>query len=191
MVPDIPPRRHETVNQEENAYIAKFVAAQVKDGETLMLDASAVSLYAARLLKQRVDLTIITNSVEILMTFAFIKRVSVISTGGHLRKNDYALCGTGAEQVIKGFHVDKAIISCSAIHRDHGLTEASEQEAHIKRLMADSAKHVIAAAAANKFDNVSLVHFLDVSRIHTLITNEPPGPHWRDYLKQNNIELIV
>jgi DeoR/GlpR family transcriptional regulator of sugar metabolism len=36
-----------------------------------------------------------------------------------------------------------------------------------------------------------LVHFLDVSRIHTLITNEPPGPHWRDYLKQNNIELIV
>ncbi|MDR2649549.1 MAG: DeoR/GlpR family DNA-binding transcription regulator [Clostridiales bacterium] len=188
---DIPIRSRESVNQEENMYIAKLAATQIKDGETLMLDSSDISLYTARLLKQRIDLTIITNSVEMLMNFAFVKSVNVISTGGVLQKNDYILAGAGAEYALKGFHVDKVILSCSAIHRDYGLTEANEQEAHIKRLMVGSAKQIIVAASSNKFDNVSFVNFLDVSRMHTLITNEPPSLPWRDFLKQNQIELIV
>jgi len=188
---EIPFRSQEANSQEENMYIAKLAVSQVKDGETLMLDSSAVSLYTARLLRQRVDLTIITNSVEILMNFVFIKNIKVISTGGLLRKNDFALGGAAAEQVLQGFHVDKAIISCSAIHREYGLTEADEQEARIKGIMAKSASQVIALAASNKFDNVSFVHFLDVTQIHTLITNAPPSSNWRNYLKQNQIELIM
>jgi len=188
---DIPLRSREPINQEDNMYIAKLAASQVKDGETLMLDSSAISLCTARLLKQRMDLTIITNSVEILFNFAFIKGIKVISTGGLLQKNDFALAGAAAEQAVKCFHVDKAIISCSAIHSEYGLTEASEQEAQIKYRMTKSAKQLIVAIPANKFDNVSFVHFLDTSQIHTLITNAPPSLHWRDFLKEHQIELIV
>jgi len=188
---DIPFRNRETGSQEENMYIAKLAVSQIRDGETLMLDSSAVSLCTARLLKQRVDLTIITNSVEILMNFAFIKSIKVISTGGLLRKNDFALAGAAAEQAIQSFHVDKAIISCSAIHREYGLTEADEQEAQIKSIMAKSAKQIMALVASNKFDNVSFVHFLDVIQIHTLITNAAPSNNWRNYFKQNQIELIL
>ena len=188
---NIPYRSREPNNQEENMYIAKLAASLIKDGETLMLDSSAISLCTARLLKQRIDLTIITNSVEILLNFAFIKGIKVISTGGLLQKNDFSLAGTAAEQVLQSFHVDKAIISCSAIHREYGLTDASEQEAQIKLRMARSAKHIIAVVSSSRFDNVSFVHFLDASKIHTLISNAPPSLHWRDYLKQNQIELII
>ena len=188
---DIPFRNRETAGQEENMYIAKLAVSQIKDGETLMLDSSAASLCTARLLRQRVDLTIITNSVEILMNFVFIKNIKVISTGGLLRKNDFALTGAAAEQVLQNFHVDRAVMSCSAIHREHGLTEADEQEAQIKNIMAKSAKQVIGLVASNKFDNVSFVHFLDVTQLHTIITNAPPSTNWRNYLKQNQIELIM
>ena len=188
---DIPLRNREPINQEENMYIAKLAASQIKDGETLMLDSSPISLCTARLLKQRVDLTIITNSVEILFDFAFIKSIKVISTGGILQKNDFALAGAAAEQAVKSYHVDKAVLSCSAIHTEFGLTEASEQEAQIKYRMSKSAKQIIVALPVNKFDNVSFVHFFDTSQIHTLITNAPPSLDWRDYLKQHQIELIV
>ena len=188
---DIPFRSREPGNQDDNMHIAKLAASQIKDGETLMMDSSAISLCTAKLLKQRIDLTIITNSVEILMNFAFIKGIKVISTGGLLQKNDFALTGAAAEQVLKNFHVDKAIISCTAIHRDYGLTEANEQEAQIKYIMAKSARQIMGVISSNKFDNVSFVHFLDVHQLHTLITNEPPSLLWRDFLKQNQIELIV
>jgi len=188
---DIPFRSRETTSQEENMYLAKQAVSLVNDGETLMLDASPAALCTARLLRQRVDLTIITNSVEILMNFVFIKNIKVISTGGLLQKNDFALAGAAAEQVLQNFHVDKAIISCSAIHREYGLTEADEQEAQIKNMMAKSAKRTIALVAANKFDNVSFVHFLDVPQVHTLITNAPPSGNWMSYLKQNQVELIL
>jgi len=187
---DVPFKNRESGSQEDNMYIARLAAAQIKDGETLMMDSSAASISTAKLLKQRIDLTIITNSVEILMNFAFIKRIKVISTGGLLQKNDFALAGAAAEQVLKSFHVDKAIISCAGLHRDYGLTDADEQEAHIKHIMAKSAKHIIALVTSNKFDNVSFVNFLDVVQLHTLITNEPPSFNWRNYLNQNQIELF-
>ena len=187
---DIPFRSREAASQEENMYLAKQAVSLINDGETLMLDASPAALCAARLLRQRVDLTIITNSVEILMNFVFIKNIKVISTGGLLQKNDFALAGAAAEQALQNFHVDKAIISCSAIHREYGLTEADEQEAQIKSIMSQSAKQTIALVAAGKFDNICLVHFLDVPQLHTLITNAQPSDIWVNYLKQNQIELI-
>ena len=188
---DIPLRSRENNNQEENMHIARLAASIIKDGETLMMDSSAVSLCTARLLKQRLDLTIITNSVEILLNFAFIKGIKVISTGGMLQKDDFTLAGHAAEQVLQGFHVDKTIISCSALHREYGLTDTSEQEAHIKCRMARAAKHVIAVVPSNKFDNVSFVHFLDMAHVHTLVTNSEPSALWKDHLKKNQIELYV
>ena len=188
---DIPFRNRETAGQEENMQIARLAVSQIRDGETLMLDSSAASLCTARLLRQRVDLTIITNSIEILMNFVFIKNIKVISTGGLLRKNDFALAGAAAEQVLQNFHVDKTLISCSAIHREYGLTEADEQEAQIRSLMAKSAKQIIGLVTSDKFDNVSFVHFMAVTQLHTLITNESPNNNWKNYLKQNQVELIT
>ena len=47
--------------------IAEVVSTLVQDGESLMLDASSTAVFIAKALKDKKNLTIITNSVEIIV----------------------------------------------------------------------------------------------------------------------------
>jgi DeoR/GlpR family transcriptional regulator of sugar metabolism len=187
---DLPSSAQNEANRAETLHIAEKVAEQIDDGDTLMLDASPISLSTALLLKQKKDLTVVTNSVEILMSFAFLSNIKAICAGGVLQPNGYALYGSATEQALNGFHVDKAIISCTAIHRDYGLTADDELEAGIKNIMAKAARKVIVAADSSQFDKIAFTHFFDLPYVHMLITNEMPSVQWRDYLSQHQIELV-
>lgn len=64
---DIPFKIREKTNIVQKQKIAKAVAQMIEDGESIMLDSSSTSLMVARNLKQYKDLTVITNSVEVLI----------------------------------------------------------------------------------------------------------------------------
>ena len=51
----------------EKQKIAREVAKLVHDGESMMLDASSTAVYVTKALKEKKKLTVITNSVEILV----------------------------------------------------------------------------------------------------------------------------
>ena len=48
--------------------IAQLVSANVVDGDHIMLDDSSTSLYIAKQLKEKKELTVITNSVQIVVS---------------------------------------------------------------------------------------------------------------------------
>jgi DeoR/GlpR family transcriptional regulator of sugar metabolism len=178
-------------NLEEIILISKKVAELVNNGDSIILDASSVALNTARALKQKRDLSVITNSVEILMTFAYVKTIKVFSTGGSLRESAYALVGSAAEQMLAGFHVDKAFLSCAGIHRDSGITETNVQDAEIKKLMRQAADQVILMADKSKFNQKGFIRFMDFTQVQTIVTSKTLSAEWQTYLTQNGIKLIL
>ena len=62
--------------------IAELVEKLVKDGDSIMLDASTTAVYIAKLLKEkeRKNLTVITNSIEIIIELFDVPEWSVLST---------------------------------------------------------------------------------------------------------------
>ena len=75
-----------------------------------MLDDSSTSLYVAKHIKDKKDLTVITNSVEIIMELSGVEGWNIMSTGGRLKAETLALVGPQCQQMIQNFHVDKAIL---------------------------------------------------------------------------------
>ena len=69
-----------TSSAKEKPQIAEVVAAMIKDGDQIMLDASSTSLFVVRQIKQRNNITIITNSLEILLPTILYKSCIVIIT---------------------------------------------------------------------------------------------------------------
>ena len=63
-VVDMPFVIRKNTNVAEKQIIGKLIAAMTQDGEHLMLDSSSTAASAARYLKAKNNLTIITNSVE-------------------------------------------------------------------------------------------------------------------------------
>ena len=66
----------------EKQQMAAIIADMVRDGEAVMLDASSTAVYVARKLKEKKKLTVITNSVEIIVELFDVPEWNVISTGG-------------------------------------------------------------------------------------------------------------
>ena len=64
---DMPLKIREKTNRKEKQKIAQTVASLIEDGESIMLDSSSTSLMIAQELKKKNKLTVITNSVEVLI----------------------------------------------------------------------------------------------------------------------------
>ena len=87
-------------------HIAELVSEQIKDGDSIMLDASSTAVYVAKtLLEQgKKNLTVLTNSVEIIIELFGAQDWKVLSTGGESREGSFALVGYQTDRMLRSYH---------------------------------------------------------------------------------------
>ena len=83
--------------------IAELVAKIVQDGDSIMLDASSTAVYIAKGLKDKKNLTLITNSMEIVIELLDMSDWRVLSTGGVSREGSFALVGTQTNRMLQSY----------------------------------------------------------------------------------------
>ena len=187
---DIPYRVRMGVNVEQKKAIAEKVAALIKDGQRIMLDASSTAIYVTRAIKNKKNITVITNSVEILLELAEKSDWTVFSTGGVLKEGALSLTGSSAERMIRGYHVDIAVCSCKGIDMKLGITDSNEKDAQIKQAVYASAERKVLALDGGKFDRKSFVKVCDITEVDTIVTDSKPSDTWVEYLGANGVEVI-
>ncbi len=187
---DLPFKIRERTNKAQKAVIAKLVAELIQDGESLVMDSSSTSLMVAKYLKSFKNLTVITNSVEIMVELSGCKGIHLICTGGVMRDSALSLGGKAAEEMLGHYNVDKAVMSCKGIHMDKGISDSNEFEADLKGTMAACAREIIWAIDASKFDKVSFVKILDFRPGDTVVSEKPADEKWMDFFEKKNIRFI-
>lgn len=186
---DLPFQVRKQTNVEDKQQIALKIASMIEDGDYLMLDASTTALYVVKNILEKKRITIITNSVEILIELAGKNDWNVLSTGGTLKPGSLSFVGRQAENMLNEFHVDMAIFSCKGIDMDHGVTDSNEKDTEIKKCMLTAAKKKILAVDSTKFDRISFTRVCALKDIDVVVTNREPGEKWRQFLKENHTEL--
>ena len=81
---DLPFQVRKQKNVEMKQQIAAKIASTINDGAYLMLDSSTTALCVIKHIMNRKDITIITNSIEILIELCNKPDWNIISTGGTL-----------------------------------------------------------------------------------------------------------
>lgn len=174
----------------EKQKIARLITDMVRDGEAIMLDASSTDVYIARALKEKKKLTVITNSVEVIVELFDVPEWTVISTGGVSREKSFALVGPRTDEVISSYHVDKAIISCKGVDLENGFTDSDEQDANSKRRMLYSAKERILAVDHSKLGNAAFTKVAEWADITKFVTDKEPEEKWLQILKRYRIDCV-
>ena len=187
---DLPYNIRESVNVAQKQQIAQTIADLIEDGERVMIDSSSTALYAIKKMKEKQNLTIITNSVKILLELADKPDWTVLSTGGILKKNALALMGSSAEKMINSYHVDTAICSCKGLDMELGITDSNENDSLIKQAMFHSAERKILALDAEKFDKKSFVKVCDISDLDLIVTDSAPAEKWISFCEEKNLKLV-
>lgn len=177
-------------NVEPKVAIARLLSEQLQDGDTLMVDESSTSAYAVRAISHLKNITLITNSVELLREMTGRDSWHIVSTGGSLKPDVLALVGPHAVRTVSSYHVRYAILSCRGINEKLGLADSSDEVVHIKQAMMTAADCTVLLADHRKFDREGLVSLTPLSAVDRLITDRPPDPEWRKRLQKAGVEVI-
>ena len=177
-------------NVEAKNQIAALASRLIEDGDHLMLDDSSTSLYLAKKLKEKKNLTVITNSVELVMELNGVESWTILLTGGRLKPESLALVGDQTQQMLRQYHVDKALLSCKGLDLDAGVTDSSEFHAQTKQSMLHCAKKRILILDSSKFDKVSFINIAPLDAFDTVVTNAVPSRAWLDCFAEHHIECL-
>lgn len=186
---DQPFLKRATKNLEAKEKLALKALLFVKEGSTIMADSSSTVLELLKLCKTNKNITVMTNSVEILSKLANFP-VNVISTGGTFNHKSMSLTGSIAENIIKKYNVDLAFVSCKGIDKVKGITDSNEPEVELKRSMVNQASKVFLLVDNSKFNTVGFIQLFDFSKVDYVVTDTKPSQDWIDFFHKHNIEVI-
>lgn len=141
------------------------------------------------MMKDRPDITVLTNSVKIIRELDQ-SALNIISTGGQVNKNTFSMQGNIVRQILSNYYVDVVLISCTALEVDGGVFDSNEEEAELKRLLVNRGQKTILLADHTKFNKVAFVRVLDYSQIDVVITDRNPGQEWSEMLQAKGVRLI-
>ncbi len=175
----------------EKMLIARYAGKLVKDGDSILLDASSTLFYFAYAIKDCQRLRVVTNGLDVARLLAQNPTNTVILIGGVLNQDGSSVTGIFSEQAIRELHIQKAFVSCSGFSLERGMTEVHLEEAQLKRRAIESAAQVIALIDSSKFGKEDLTSFARPERITRLFTDTGLSPEWAAQLKQTGIDFTI
>ena len=163
---------------DEKRAIAGAALALVKDGETLLIDASSSALQLARLLPaQRRGLKVVTYSLVVANLLSSWAEIELIVLGGRFDPASGSMVGIQTLYSIAAMRFDRAFFSCKGVDPERGLSEAREDHAQLKRALLAHAEQRVLLVDHTKFGVRSNFFFGDVGRVSALVTDaQTPQP---------------
>lgn len=180
----------------ENLDIKKKIATKafslLKNGDTIFLDISTTNILLAELIaNSNLQLTIITNMIDILKAFDNCTTTRIICTGGIYNAAINGFVGSSANQIIKQYNFDKVFIGVCGINIIAGCITTMELEEGIsKKTIINAGKNIYIVMENRKFQFDGPYIFSSTEKITGIITEGEPSVEIGDLLQDNNILLL-
>ena len=189
--PELPILERETEQADEKTRIGRATAELIADNETIFLGSGTTVLEVAKNLRDRKNLTVITNSLPVLNTLAGIKEITVISLGGMLRDSELSFIGHITELALTEVRVDKVVVGTRGISLEYGLTNDYLQETLTDRAILKIGREVTIVADHTKVNRVATALLAPLDSMQTFVTDSKADKKFIQTLKKNGINVIV
>lgn len=174
---------------DEKRAIALKVLPLLENKRSVAADSSTTVLEVLKLLKDRQDLTVLTNSTEALCELVDSK-MTIMSTGGIFNAQTMSLQGIVATQTINNYTFDTLLMSCAGLDKERGALDSNEFESITKLAMLEQAEQVVMLLDHSKFDKPAFLRLADFTHIDVLVTDQRPSDEWMRFFEENDITII-
>ena len=171
--------------------IGQAAAALVRDGDSIALDASTTAWQIARHLKDRRELTIVTNGLFVGLEFLDSPSVTVVMPGGSLRAASASLVGDQGAGILDRYHVQKGFFGAGGFTLEEGLTDTNQYEVELKQHMVRRSKQVIAVIDSSKWGQVTFASLAAVDELDHVISDKAAPPEMVDSLRELGVRVTL
>jgi DeoR/GlpR family transcriptional regulator of sugar metabolism len=189
--PEPPVFQRVTETQMHKAQIGRAAAELIPDGSSVFIGSGTTTAQVARHLAGRKNLTVITNALNVAFELATADGVTVVMTGGVMRKSELSLIGHLAELALREVRVDRAVVGMQALSLENGMTNDHWPEVMTDRAVIQMAPELIVVVDHTKFGQVASALIAPIERISTLVTDSETDATVLDRLRRQSIRVIV
>ena len=186
--PPYPAREGEDV--QEKRQIAKVAASLLQPGDAVLLATGTTVVEVARAIDPALNLTVVTSSLPVAMELVAKPKVKLIMAGGLLRRKA-STTGHMAEYCLGEINADKLITSAAGLSLEEGITEYSNEDAVIKRVMLERARQVIVVSHHSKLERVAFASVAPLDVVDVLITDGGVDRELVELYQEQGIKVIT
>jgi DeoR family fructose operon transcriptional repressor len=172
------------------ASLARKAASLLPHEGNVFVDAGTTCLEVGRLLLERPELHIFTNSIPLIHQAAE-SRATVISIGGEVRKVSLALTGGLAQAWLSHLRFDAAVVGASGLDLATGAYTTELHEGAVKAEALRRATLRMLVADAEKWDQPTAVHFAPWTAFTALVTNTNVSKDARFKLATASVKIFI
>lgn len=170
--------------------IAQKASTLVADNDVVYLGSGVTVAHMVKHLRGHKDLTVITNSIYVMME-AFQYDIDIMVVGGMLNRNTMSYIGIQSINHLKELNANIAFISCNGVAISHGITNSSEMEGDVKKAAMQISDKTVLLADEKKFDKISLYSVAELDVISSLITDKPLDERYLREIRNSHTKLII
>jgi DeoR/GlpR family transcriptional regulator of sugar metabolism len=178
-----------SVAAREKRRIAEAALRYVKPNDTVFLDGGSTVLELARLLRDRSNLTVVTNSLRAAVELSG-RGPRLIVIGGELRRLSQTTVGPLTRFTIRELHVDEAFMGTMGLSLEEGLTTTDPSEAYTKELVMEHAREVVLLADSSKVGKISFSRAGQLAKVRILVTDTRMDRRFSRELRKRGVKVV-
>ena len=178
-----------SIAAKEKHRIARAALQFVESGDTIYLDGGSTVLEFARLLRERANITVVTNSLRAAHELAG-RGPRLILISGELRRLSQTMVGPLTRFALQEIYVDKAFMGTIGLTLAEGMTTTDPSEAFTKEFVMTRARQVILLADSGKAGKVSFARAGRLDNVDVLVTDKNLDKDFAKELAELKIKLV-
>ena len=175
----------------EKRRVAAAAAGLVRDGQTIVVTSGSTAVEFARRLVDRVDLTVITNSLDVAQVLLDRDGIQLVVLGGVVRPRMHSLLGHLTEQACREMQADTLFMGIGAISLERGLMNDYMPEILTDRALRSMATSVVVIADSGKLDLVAPALVFGLDEVDVIVTDSDVRPEVVEHLTARGIRVIA
>ncbi len=170
--------------------IGQAAARFVQPGDTILITGGTTTAAMVPYLVDKVELTVITNSVACVQQLAHYPDITVVVLGGWLRHSELSLLGHFTECVLKELRPNKVFHGIYGLSAEGGLTGVDFQEVRTDRGLIAAAPELIIMADHTKFVQRGVIQLAPITAASVIVTDREAPASEIEALRRLGIEVV-
>jgi len=156
----------------EKRKIGLAAAELILENETVGFTAGTTTTHVARNLRNRHNIRVITNAINIAMELSNCPGLKTFVTGGFVQwAGSFSLVGHAAITSLSDIYMDRVFVSVCGIDPARGITVIEPEEGLTFRSMIQQAKQTVVVTDSSKIGMVTPALICPISEIQLIITD--------------------
>lgn len=161
----------------------------IADKEIIFISSGTTTNFVAHYLPIDLELTVITNGLDIIETLADKPHVEVLLLGGMINYSQKQIGGPINLDILKELHIQKMIIGAGGITEANGVSFYDFSSVEYFRKIVTVVAETVVVADHTKIGRNALTHFAPLERIDHIVTDNTVRDSFINICREKNVNI--